>query len=122
VRAVADHLGQDIGSPGFVPSSGVLLAGDYNGDGFVNAADYTVWRNNLLVAISLTNEDPNTTPGIVTREDYLVWKSNYGAPGGSAASDSVGSHIPEPRSIVPLLAALVCALRFTPRRSPRALR
>jgi hypothetical protein len=47
VRLVADHIGQDIGSRGFVPSSGVLWAGNENDDGFVNAADYSVWRNHL---------------------------------------------------------------------------
>jgi len=119
VRAVADNLGQDVGSPGFVPSTGVVLAGDYNSDGFVNAADYTVWRNNLHAAITLPNEEPTTTPGTVTWEDYLVWKNNYGAPSGSGTSDALGSQVPEPSSIMLLAAALVCALRLTFGRTRR---
>ena len=41
------------------------LAGDYNGDGAVNAADYTVWRNGLATR---------------TYADfaYQVWRSNFG--------------------------------------------
>jgi hypothetical protein len=65
----------DIGSfelPVFVPG----LAGDYNSDGIVNTADYTVWRNNLGTLISLPNEIVSF--GAVTQEDYDVWKAHYG--------------------------------------------
>jgi predicted outer membrane repeat protein len=65
----------DVGSlelPVFVPG----LAGDYNSDGIVNAADYTVWRNNLGALIWLPNEIVSF--GAVTQEDYDVWKAHYG--------------------------------------------
>jgi rhamnogalacturonan endolyase len=52
------------------------LHGDYNGDHVVDAADYTVWRNNLGNSVVLPND---TTPGNVTEDDYIVWKANYGA-------------------------------------------
>ena len=52
-----------------------ILPGDYNGDHTVNAADYTVWRNNLGSMITLPND---TTPGNVTPDDYAVWKDHYG--------------------------------------------
>ncbi|MCA9176678.1 MAG: hypothetical protein KDB14_19455, partial [Planctomycetales bacterium] len=52
------------------------LAGDYNGDGVVDAADYTVWRDGG----PLQNE--TQTPGLVTIEDYAAWRSNYGAHSG----------------------------------------
>jgi hypothetical protein len=42
----------------------LLLAGDYNGDGNVDAADYTVWRNGLGEHF--------------TSADYFVWRDNYG--------------------------------------------
>lgn len=50
-----------------------LLAGDYNDDGLVDAADYTAWRDGA----TLLNE--TVTPGLVTEEDYTVWRDNYGA-------------------------------------------
>jgi hypothetical protein len=101
---------------------GPSLIGDYNSDGFVNAADYTVWRNSLNATISLPNEESTTTPGMVTMEDYFVWKNYYGASAGSGASDAVDSQVPEPGSIVLITALLIFASRFTPRRSPAALR
>ncbi|MGI9455664.1 MAG: hypothetical protein ACR2NU_03835, partial [Aeoliella sp.] len=51
------------------------LPGDYNNDEIVDAADYTVWRDNLGASITLPND---VTPGMVTEADYLVWTDNFG--------------------------------------------
>ncbi len=51
------------------------LPGDYNNDGLVNLADYTVWRDNLGSTAALANDN---TPG-VDSTDYTVWKNNFGA-------------------------------------------
>jgi hypothetical protein len=72
-----------------------MLAGDYNDDGIVNAADYTVWRDNLNSSVTLPND---TTPGSVTQADYNTWASNYGA---GSASTSVT--IPEPAACVTVM-------------------
>lgn len=71
------------------------LDGDYNLDGAVNAADYTVWRDGLGTMF---------TPG-----DYDVWVANFGA---TAPASSVA--VPEPTAGVLLLLA-VC-LRSSSRR------
>lgn len=65
--------------------------GDYNGDGLVNLADYTVWRDNLGASITLPND---STPGSVTSDDYTMWKSNFGAT--SAAGAVARQAVPEP--------------------------
>jgi hypothetical protein len=52
------------------------LPGDYSGDGTVDAADYTVWRDNLGQTLALPNEDPGTTPGQVTSEDKTTTSGN----------------------------------------------
>jgi hypothetical protein len=68
-----------------------VLAGDYNDDGIVDAADYPAWRDGLGGATRLKNE--TATLGTVTVEDYAVWKSHFGSLGvgaGTAAS------VPEP--------------------------
>jgi hypothetical protein len=83
------------------------------------AADYTVWRNNLNATITLSNEEPTTTPGVVTRDDYLVWKYNYGSV-GAAAGASHERVVPEPVSACLIGMAEVGA--FTPFRPRRALR
>jgi hypothetical protein len=54
-----------------------VLIGDYNGDGNVGAADYTVWRDTLG---SMTNlaADGNAN-GEIDPGDYDTWKENFGA-------------------------------------------
>ena len=72
------------------------LTGDYNADGVVNAADYTVWRNSLgQNGIGLA-ADANFDH-VVNLVDYLVWRGNFGmvAPGSAAA-------VPEPASLTRL--------------------
>jgi len=54
------------------------VLGDYNQDGGVDAADYTVWRNNLgAVAVPGEGADGDGN-GQVDEKDYATWKSNYG--------------------------------------------
>jgi hypothetical protein len=86
------------------------LAGDYNGDGTVDAADYIVWRRNYLTAVALPNEDE--TPGYVTSEDYTVWRSNFGRTLTSiGAGSSLGmgeATVPEPSTLAMLAIGLAC--------------
>lgn len=77
------------------------LAGDYNGDGSVDAADYTTWRDQLGSDVALLNE--TATLGSVTIEDYDVWKGNFGTSG--AGGSAVAAPVPEPSSILLLLCA-----------------
>ncbi|MGL4513544.1 MAG: hypothetical protein ACRCT8_10670 [Lacipirellulaceae bacterium] len=51
---------------------------DYNSDGVVNAADYTVWRDNLGATGIAPPGDGNGKDG-VTQVDYDNWVTNYGA-------------------------------------------
>lgn len=52
--------------------------GDFNSDGVVNLADYTIWRNNLGAPTedSISNHG-NGVDG-VDAGDYQVWKDNFG--------------------------------------------
>ena len=69
------------------------VPGDYNNDGEVDAADYTVWRDNLNQNVTLPNENPAaSTPGVVDQEDYNFWVSNYGISSATASATAV----PEP--------------------------
>ena len=49
--------------------------GDYNDDQIVDAADFTVWRDNDGTSNTLPN-DP--TPGTVDMSDYNTWVTNFG--------------------------------------------
>ena len=59
------------------------LAGDFNGDGTVDAADYTVWQDGL---------GDNT----YTAADYDVWSGNFGATSATGSSTAV----PEPGALL----------------------
>jgi hypothetical protein len=60
------------------------LAGDFNRDGVINAADYTVWRDGL-----------GTT---YAQADYVDWLKNFGA-----SSAAIASAVPEPMSALMVL-------------------
>jgi pectate lyase len=94
-----------------VIASAPILAGDYNNDGKVDAADYTVWRDALHSGAALQNETASL--GIVDADDYDAWKANFGVM-AELGGGAVGA-VPEPGSLV--LAAVALALAAT--RSPR---
>ncbi len=54
------------------------LPGDYNLDGFVNIADYTVWRDSLGAAVPNYSGADGDGNGLVEPADYQVWKQHFG--------------------------------------------
>ena len=91
--------------------STAVLPGDFNGDGSVDAADYTVWRNNLgAVNENALNGNGNGIGG-VDADDYLLWKQQFGQMASSAlAQAATSSPVPEPSTLLltGLLGLLVC--------------
>lgn len=96
-----------VGTPSTLP---VNLPGDYNDDGAVDAADYTVWRDNIG-APSLPNDGGL---GTVRDAHYYLWKTQFGASSGSGSGNAVGA-IPEPATrwlaLVGCLTAALAARR-----------
>ena len=86
------------------------LAGDYNEDGVVDAADFTVWRDSFG-GTSLMNE--TVTLGIVDDADYDAWKANFGA---TASGELASPAVPEPSTWSLALVVLGC-LGHRPRNS-----
>ena len=82
------------------------LVGDYNDDGVVDAADYTVWRKLNNSAGPLPN-DPS--PG-VNDGDYTQWRQHF-AEGAAGAGGGSASNVPEPGTAVILLTSLLFATR-----------
>ena len=74
-------------------TGGPRLQGDYNDDGVVDAADYTVWRNALAGGGSLLNETASL--GTVDELDYDAWKANYGGSLGGGGGLSATENVPE---------------------------
>ena len=77
------------------------LQGDYNYDGTVDAADYTVWRDALSNGTNLAAD--GNQDGLVDGADYQVWQDNYGTSLPAAVSTV---SVPEPSSAFLLLAML----------------
>jgi hypothetical protein len=75
------------------------VAGDYNQNGVVDAADYVVWRKN-----SGGTTLPNRGPGIsgpVGTSDYEFWRSRFGATSGTGSG--VAASVPEPSTLAIVL-------------------
>jgi endo-1,4-beta-xylanase len=82
----------------------VAAAGDFNGDGIVDAVDYTVWRDTHGSTTDFRADGNGDR--MIDDADYAIWKSHFGtnylAGGGQSAT------VPEPASA--LLFALFVAI------------
>lgn len=73
------------------------LAGDYNHDGIVDAADYILWRDGLGT--------------VYTQADYDVWRAHFGQTANRGAGATTSVAVPEPATLLMLLvgfSAMVC--------------
>lgn len=81
------------------------LVGDYNGDGRVDSADYSVWRDSFGSTTNLAADGNHD--GVVDDNDYAVWASRFGNAVPSAAI------VPEPTAMTTaLVLAAVFGLAF----------
>jgi hypothetical protein len=111
-----------------------LVAGDYNGNGVTDAADYVIWRKTVGQMGPVGNCDPNNTctgnpivfgnmqaNGAVSSSytqtidaaDYEFWRANFGKT-VSESGVGAGAAVPEPTAaLIVLLAAatMACYLR-----------
>jgi hypothetical protein len=78
------------------------LTGDFNHDGHVDAADYTIWRDSLGSTTDL-RADGNLN-SVVDVGDYQLWRSNYGTLGGAGAASTA---VAEPSTVALLILALI---------------
>lgn len=71
-----------------------VTPGDYNLDGNVDAADYTVWRDSLESSVTRRGAGADgDLSGVIDQLDWSVWANNYG-------STSAPTAIPEPATIL----------------------
>ncbi len=87
----------DVGSPGRLTG----LPGDYNDDGRVTLADYTVWRDQLGAGALPANEV--ATFGAVDAADNGVWKINFGSEATPSAVAAAIQALPPERAEVMVL-------------------
>ena len=84
--------------------------GDYNGDGLVNAADYSVWRDTRGSTTLLAADGDGD--GEIDDDDYVVWTGGYNATHAQA--------IPEPATGASLAVAAALLARRSRRRAASA--
>jgi hypothetical protein len=93
------------------------LPGDYNLDGTVNAADYTVWRGRVGQT-TLPNRNPAAS-GEIGQADYDFWKAHFGEtfPAAAATSHWKSATVPEPTALALfgtlLISTVAIRLRFS---------
>jgi T5SS/PEP-CTERM-associated repeat protein len=82
----------------------IELAGDYNQNGTVDAADYVLWRNTLGTMIPTADGNGN---GTIDSGDYSVWRAHFGQTAGSGAAlpsaESLSAAVPEPATLLMFL-------------------
>lgn len=83
------------------------LPGDYNNDGMVNLADYTVWRDSVGAPAGTLPNDVDG--GVIGGSQYNTWKQSFGDSSSAGALLAVDA-VPEPASCVAILAACVLAI------------
>ena len=66
------------------------LPGDYNFNGTVDAADYTIWRDTLGSTTDLRANGDNTgaSAGVIDQADYDFWLSHFGQTGAGAGAEA----------------------------------
>lgn len=85
---------------------GTARPGDFNGDTLADAADYTIWRDNLGGDDSVLHGGGDSD-GVVDSGDYGLWREGFGRPQSALAP----VRTPEPGGLSLLGMATLIALR-----------
>jgi hypothetical protein len=107
VSVVGNNLMLLVGGSTSVP-------GDYNGNGSVDAADYTVWRDSFGDTVPRGTGADGVNDTKIDNLDYIFWKVKFANAGSGSGS---GAAVPEPSSLaLVLLAGFFGMVRIKNRR------
>ena len=97
-----------------------LLPGDFNENGVVDAADFTVWRDHLgQQAVLPFHSGDADGDGVVTQADYDIWVANFGMTDADVAALRL---VPEPYGVGCIALGLALAVHRRRRSHKRTLR
>ncbi len=82
----------------------ISLEGDFNGDGIVDVADYTIWRDSLGSAETVGGGADGNGDGIVDEDDYNLWVANFG---NTIPGSALAVSVPEPSAWILILICMV---------------
>ena len=94
------------------------IEGDYNGNGIVDAADYTLWADSVSAAgfpgdFPADGDDgtgTGTPDGMVDNDDYNFWNGRFGATTPIGSGSGSTSAIPEPGGLALLFMTMLSLL------------
>jgi sugar lactone lactonase YvrE len=101
IQTIASGL-QPIGGLAWTTSA-ATLAGDYNGNGTIDSADYARWRADFGKHVALGNGPDGNADGVIDARDYVLWRKSAGPTLGA------GSGVPEPSSFVLMVSGCLAA-------------
>jgi hypothetical protein len=84
--------------------------GDYNGNGFVDAADYVVWSATLNESETQGQGADGNANGMIDEGDYDFWRARFGNVIAAAGADIGAINAPEPATVGLLLASFLLAV------------
>ena len=107
--AAADTIDLASFTQRFAQTGPLGAPGDYNQNGTIDAADYTVWRNHVgAPAGTLAND---TVGGTIGSGQYNLWKSNFAIAGSGASSLSPVVTVPEPATLFAIVFVAFASVR-----------
>ena len=97
---------------GLTAAEPLTIAGDYNANGVVDAADYSVWRD----SVGATGPADGNHDGVVDQLDYDIWRDHFGS--GSAGGCNTNNNVAVPEGTGLMLGVLgVASVAVWPTRS-----
>jgi hypothetical protein len=89
-----------------------ILAGDYNRDDAVGAADYVMWRKTSGTSVtSLGDGADGDHNGTIDERDYVVWRANFGQNATAASGTTDPTLVPEPTTRALLIVSALLYVR-----------
>jgi hypothetical protein len=107
-------------SAGLAINAAAFLAGDYNHDDRVDAADYVVWRRTLGSTTKLAADGSGNSA--VDDVDYEVWRANFGHVFAESIATTAGSNpaVPEPGTLAIVTCGILAAVPHSRKRETAA--